>query len=209
MKVEVYTINGEKTDRQIDLPDEIFAVKPNDHAIYLDVKRIMASFRQGTHKAKERAEVSGSTKKLRRQKGTGAARVGSIKNPLFRGGGRIFGPRPRDYAIKLNKKVRELARKSALSYKLIENKIKVVEDFDFEQPKTKEFASILKNLQAKDSKNLFVVNIEKENIYLSGRNLSNTYICPPENLNTYVILDNDLLVLTESSVEIIKKTFLN
>lgn len=209
MKADVYSITGEKTQKQVELPDAIFAIEPNDHAIYLDVKRILASFRQGTHKAKERSEVSGSTKKLRRQKGTGAARVGNIKNPLFRGGGRIFGPKPRDYSIKLNKKVRALARKSALSYKVLENKIKIIEDFDFEQPKTKDFASLLKNFEADKKKSLFVIDIEKENVYLSGRNIPNTYICPPENLNTYVILNNDLLILTESSVELINKTFLN
>ena len=138
MKVDVYNIKGEKTTKKVDLPKEVFGIEPNDHAIYLDVKRIMASMRQGTHKAKERAEITGSTRKLRRQKGIGAARVGSIKSPLFRGGGRVFGPRPKNYSIKLNQKVKELARKSALSYKVAEKKVIVVEDFNFESPKTKD-----------------------------------------------------------------------
>jgi len=209
MKLDVYTIKGEKTQKQIELPDDVFAIKPNDHAIYLDVKRIMGSLRQGTHKSKQRAEITGSTKKLRRQKGSGAARVGNIKNPLFKGGGRIFGPQPRDYSIKLNKKVRVLARKSALSYKTLENKLIVIEDFSFETPKTKEYSGILSNLKINDKKSLMVIPINNENVFLSARNIPNAYICPPEKLNTYEILNNDSLVITESSVEIISKTLMN
>jgi len=209
MKVDVYSINGEKTQKQIELPDDIFAVEPNDHAIYLDVKRIMASLRQGTHKSKQRAEISGSTKKLRRQKGSGAARVGNIKNPLFKGGGRVFGPQPRDYSIKLNKKVRILARKSALSYKTKENKLIVVEDFNFDTPKTKQYSTFLNNLHVGQNKSLLIIPIDNENVFLSARNIPNAYICPPENLNTYEILNNDSVVITESSVEIISKTLMN
>jgi large subunit ribosomal protein L4 len=209
MKVDVYNIKGEKTSKQVELPKEVFGIEPNDHAIYLDVKRIMASMRQGTHKAKERSEITGSTKKLRRQKGTGAARVGSIKNPIFRGGGRVFGPRPKSYDIKLNKKVKELARKSALSYKVAEKKLIVVEDFNFEDPKTKEYVNFLNNLKINDKKSLFITSIDNVNVYLSARNIPDAYICPPENVNTYEILNNEQLVLTESAVEVIKKILLN
>lgn len=209
MKIEVYNIKGEKTSKTIELSEEVFGIEPNDHAIYLDVKRIMASMRQGTHKSKERAEISGSTKKLRKQKGTGAARVGSIKNPLFRGGGRVFGPRPKDYDIKLNKKVKELARKSALSYKLAEKKVIIVEDFNFEDPKTKEYITFLNNLKIDGKKSLFLTSIENINVYLSARNVPGAYICPPENVNTYEILNNDSLVLTESAVEVINQILLN
>lgn len=209
MKIEVYNIKGEKTSRTIDLPKEIFGIEPNDHAIYLDVKRIMASMRQGTHKSKERAEISGSTRKLRKQKGSGAARVGSIKNPIFRGGGRVFGPRPRNYDIKLNKKVKELARKSALSYKAAEKKVIVVEDFNFEDPKTKEYIAFLNNLKIDGKKSLFITSIENVNVYLSARNVPDAYICPPENVNTYEILNNESLVMTESAVEVINNILLN
>jgi len=209
MKLDVYNIKGEKTQRQTELPDDIFAIAPNDHAIYLDVKRIMSSMRQGTHKAKERAEIAGSTKKLRRQKGTGGARVGNIKSPVFKGGGRIFGPKPRDYDIKLNKKVKELARKSALSYKIIDNKLLVIEDFDFEIPKTKEYLSMLQNFKLQDVKTLCVTKIDNFNVFLAGRNLPDSYICPPEKLNTYEILNNDSLIITESALEVIKEILMN
>lgn len=205
MKTEVLNIKGEKTDKKVDLDDNIFKVDPNDHAIYLDVKRIMAAKRQGTHKAKERADISGSTKKLRRQKGTGAARVGSIKNPIFRGGGRVFGPRPKDYSIKINKKVRVLARKSALSYKVSDKKIIVLEDFSFEATKTKEYSNLLKNLKLDGTKNLLVISSQEQNVFLSARNIQNAYICTPEKLNTYDILNNEMLILTESSVGVICK----
>ncbi|MEA3496105.1 MAG: 50S ribosomal protein L4 [Bacteroidota bacterium] len=207
MKVEVYNIKGEKTDKKIDLNESIFEIEPNDHVIYLDVKRIMADRRQGTHKAKERSDIVGSQRKLRRQKGIGSARVGSIKNPIFRGGGRVFGPRPRDYSFKLNKKVKLIAKKSALSYKLSDKKILIVEDFSIEAPKTKEYKNILKNLKADGRKNLMVISEENNNIILSSKNISNSYICTPEKLNTYNILNNDLLILTESAVKVITKIF--
>jgi large subunit ribosomal protein L4 len=200
MKVDVYNIKGEITDKKVDLNDNIFGIEPNNHAIYLDVKRILASRRQGTHKAKERADIKGSTKKLRRQKGIGAARVGNIKSPIFRGGGRVFGPRPRSYSIKLNKKVVRLARKSALSAKLADKKLIIVEDFNLEAPKTKEYLQILKNLNVDAKKNLLVTGADKFNVVLSARNIPNAYICTPEKLNTYVILNNDTVVFTESSV---------
>jgi large subunit ribosomal protein L4 len=205
MKLEVYNIQGEITERKVDLSEEVFGIQPNDHAIYLDVKRIMANKRQGTHKAKERAEISGSTKKLRRQKGTGAARVGSIKSPLFRGGGRVFGPQPRDYSFKLNKKVKSLARKSALSYKLLDKQIIIVEDFNFDNAKTRDYAEILKKLKVEGKKNLMVSSHENINVFLSARNIPNSYICTPEKLNTYDILDNEIIVLTEGSIKVIEE----
>ncbi len=205
MKVDVYNIQGEKTGKQLELDDKIFGIKPNDHAIYLDVKRILASRRQGTHKTKERGEVKGSTRKLRRQKGIGAARVGSITNPLFRGGGRVFGPRVRDYSIKLNKKVKSLARKSALTYKLKDQQLLVIEDFQFDQPKTKNYFQILKSFKIDNKKSLLVIPGENENVYLSARNIQNAYICTPEKLNTYEILNNQMLIFTESAVEKVTK----
>lgn len=205
MKMEVYNIKGEKTDKKIELDKSIFEIKPNDHAIYLDVKRILAARRQGSHKTKERSEITGSRKKLRRQKGIGAARVGDVKNPIFRGGGRAFGPRVRDYSFKLNKKVRKLARKSALAYKLSDKKIMVLEDFSLDQPKTREYAGILKGLKVDAKKNLLVTGASNTNVFLSARNIPNSYICTPEKLNTYDILNNEMLILTESAVEEIKK----
>ncbi|HOY73348.1 MAG TPA: 50S ribosomal protein L4, partial [Tenuifilaceae bacterium] len=171
MEAKVLSISGQDTGRTVQLDDSIFAIEPNDHAIYLDVKQILANKRQGTHKSKERSEVSGSTRKLKRQKGTGTARAGSIKSPLFRGGGRVFGPVPRDYSFKLNKKVKLLARKSALTYKVRENAFIVVEDFNIETPKTKEFITICKNLNVADKKTIFVLSETNKNIYLSSRNL--------------------------------------
>ncbi len=209
MKVDVYNVKGEKTEKQIELPDSIFAITPNDHAIYLDVKRIMASMRQGTHSTKERSEIVGSTKKMRKQKGTGAARVGSVKSPIFRGGGRTFGPKPRDYSLKLNKKVKELARKSALSYKALDSKLYVVEDFEFEAPKTKDYISFLESLNVDSVKTLCVTSIDNFNVFLSARNIPDAYICPPEKLNTYEILNNDSLIITEGAVQVLAELLIN
>jgi large subunit ribosomal protein L4 len=206
MILEVYNIKGEKTGKTIELSDDLFLVKPNDHAIYLDVKRILANKRQGTHSSKDRSMLSGSTRKLFRQKGTGGARRGDIKSPLLKGGGRVFGPTPRDYSIKLNKKVKALARKSAFSHKLNNSKILVIEDFQMEEPRTKEYIKILKNLNISEKKNLLVTSSENPNLYLSIRNIPGSFISTPENLNTYDILNNDTIILTESSIEIIKKT---
>ncbi len=200
MKLKVYNIQGEDTGRTVELADEIFGIEPNEHAIYLDVKQYLANRRQGTHKAKERGEVAGSTRKIKRQKGTGTARAGSIKNPLFRGGGRIFGPRPRSYRFKLNKKVKRLARKSALSYMAKAGKIKVVEDFDMEAPKTKEFVQILQNLQVGNEKSLFVLDELKNNVYLSSRNLPTVKLVRGSDLNTYTILNAENIILSEPAV---------
>ncbi len=202
MEVKVLNIQGQETGRTIELKDSVFAMEqPNEHAIYLDVKAYLANKRQGTHKAKERGEIAGSTRKLRRQKGSGAARVGSIKNPLFRGGGRVFGPRPRDYSQKLNKKVKKLARKSALSLKVKDNELIVVEDFTFDAPKTKEFLKVKENLKISDKKALFVFKNKNNNVYLSSRNLKDSKVITANELNTYRILDNKALVLSESTVE--------
>jgi large subunit ribosomal protein L4 len=206
MKLDVYNIDGNKTERQIDLNEDIFNIEPNDHAIYLDVKRIMNARRQGTHSTKERSFITGSTKKLRKQKGLGAARTGNIKSPIFRGGGTAFGPRPKVYSIKINKKVRTLARKSALSYKLRNEKIMILEDFSFEEPKTKKFQTILKKLEIEGKKIILVLKENDPNILLSARNIQNSLICTPDGLNTYQILKNDTLVLTESVVDILNKT---
>ncbi len=207
MELSVLNIEGKETGRTIILDDRIFGVEPNDHAIYLDVKQYMANKRQGTHKTKERAEVAGSTRKIKRQKGTGTARAGSIKSPLFRGGGTVFGPRPRSYGFKLNKKVKQLARKSALTYKARENSILVVEDFTLEAPKTKEMVAIKSNLQIADKRSLFVLPAENINIYLSSRNLQDVSIVNASNLNTYQILNAKAIVLLEGSVKKIEETF--
>lgn len=207
MEINVLNIAGQETGRKIDLNDAIFAVDPNDHAIYLDVKQYLANQRQGTHKSKERNEVSGSTRKLKRQKGTGTARAGSIKSPLFRGGGRIFGPRPRDYSFKLNKKVKQLARKSALAYKIRENAVIVVEDFNIESPKTKQFAAICSNLNVSDKKSLFVLSEPNKNIYLSSRNLEKQKVVTASSINTYEVLNANTLVLCESSVDVLHRMF--
>jgi large subunit ribosomal protein L4 len=206
MEIAVYTIAGKETGRKAELKDTVFAIEPNDHAIYLDVKQYLANKRQGTHKAKERNEVSGSTRKIKRQKGTGGARAGSIKNPLFIGGGRIFGPQPRDYNFKLNKKVKHLARISALTYKAKSNEIKVVEDFTLEAPKTREYASIFNNLNIGDKKSLLVLSEPNKNIYLSSRNLPNTKVVTYSELTTYDILNTTSLVFVESSLENIQKS---
>jgi len=207
MEIKVLDIAGKETGRKIDLNDSIFAIEPNDHAIYLDVKQYLNNQRQGTSKSKERNEISGSTRKLKKQKGTGTARAGSIKSPLFRGGGRVFGPRPRDYESKLNKKVKQLARKSALAHKAIENKIMVIEDFNFEAPKTKEFISICNNLNVSDKKSLFVLSEPNKNIYLSSRNLQKQKIALASSLNTYEVLDANTIILVESSIDVLHKMF--
>ena len=201
MEAKVLNIKGEETGRTIELKDSIFAIEPNEHAIYLDVKQHLANKRQGTAKAKPRNQIAGSTRKLRRQKGSGAARVGDIKNPLFRGGSRIFGPLPRDYSQKVNKKVKKLARKSALSLKLQDQQVLVIEDFTFDAPKTKEFVALKENLKISDKKTVFVFNTKNNYVYLSSRNLKDSKVITVSELNTYNILDNKALVLTESTVE--------
>ena len=200
MEVNVLNIKGEDTGRKVTLNESIFGIEPNDHAIYLDVKQFMANQRQGTHKSKERSEISGSTRKLGRQKGGGGARRGDITSPVLVGGARVFGPKPRDYRFKLNKKVKALARKSALTYKAQDNAIVVVEDFSFDAPKTKEFVNLLKNLQVADKKSLLVLSEQNKNVYLSSRNLTGANVITVSELNTYKVLDNKALVLTESTV---------
>jgi large subunit ribosomal protein L4 len=207
MKLAVYKTTGEDTGRTVDLRDDVFAISPNDHAIYLDVKQYLANKRQGTHKSKQRNEVAGSTKKLKRQKGTGTARAGSIKSPVFRGGGRVFGPVPRDYDIKLNKKVKQLARKSALTYKAQGSQIMVVEDVILEQPKTRTMAEISQNLKPGGKKMLMVVNQPNKNIYLSSRNLQGVKVVTISDLNTYDILNASTITLFESSVEALNENF--
>lgn len=207
MKVPVVNIEGKSTGKTVDLRDEIFGIEPNDHAIYLDVKQYMANSRQGTHKTKERSEVVGSTRKIKRQKGTGTARFGSIKNPLFRGGGRVFGPIPKDYDFKLNKKVKVLARKSALTYKARNNEIVVVEDFNLEAPRTSAFVAVTNHLKINDKKSLFVLSEQNKNLYLSSRNLPSAKVVTANELNTYDILDAGTLVLVESSIDILNKSF--
>ncbi|MDM8004136.1 MAG: 50S ribosomal protein L4 [Bacteroidota bacterium] len=206
MEIAVINIEGKETGRKVNLNETIFGIEPNDHAIYLDTKQYLASQRQGTHKAKERGEVMGSTRKLKRQKGTGTARFGSIKNPEFRGGGRIFGPRPRFYGFKLNKKVKELARKSALSYKARENRIIVLEDFSFDAPKTSKMAGMSANLNLPNKKSLIVLPEQNKNIYLSSRNLQGVEVVTISDLNTYTIMKASTLVLTESAVDVLQST---
>ena len=207
MELKVYDIKGKETGRTVNLPEGIFGIEPNDHAIYLAVKQYLANQRQGTHKAKERGEVKGSTRKIKRQKGTGTARAGAIRNPLFKGGGRVFGPRPRNYSFKLNKKVKRLARKSALSTMLKDGKIMVVEEFDFDTPKTKNFKEVLKSFDLENKKSTFVFVNPNKNVYLSSRNLSNSRIVNSSNLNTYEILNAGKLVLTEPSISEIEANF--
>lgn len=209
MEAIILNINGTKTTKKIELNDAIFGIEPNDHAIYLDVKQFMANQRQGTHKSKERAEIAGSTKKLKNQKGTGGARAGSAKSPLFVGGGRVFGPRPRDYSFKLNKKLKTLARKSALTYKAKENNIVVLEDFNFETAKTKDYVAMIKNLSLSDKKTLLVLAESNKNIYLSSRNLGNTKVVRACDINTYDVLNATNLLLLESSVKEIEKLLNN
>ena len=205
MELEVINISGESTGKKVKLDKEIFGIEPNDHAIYLDVKQIMGRKRQGNSKTKERSEIRGSRKKIKRQKGTGTARFGDIKNPLFRGGGRVFGPKPRNYGGKLNRKVKDLARKSALAYKVKNKQMMVVEDFSLETPKTSEFASIQKNLKVDNKKSLFVINEKNKNIYLSSRNLQNSKVVTISELNTYEIMSASALLFVESSLDVLQK----
>ncbi len=200
MELAVINHKGEDTGRKISLSDEIFAIDPNDHAIYLDVKQYLANQRQGTHKSKERNEIAGSTRKIKKQKGTGSARAGSIKSPLFRGGGRVFGPQPRDYSFKLNKKVKQLARKSALSYKIKDNSLMVVEDLSFDSIKTKSFLALLSGLSLTDKKTILVLPEENKNVYLSSRNLPKSKVVTVNDVNTYQLLNADHLVICEGSV---------
>lgn len=201
MQADVLSIKGQKTGRSVELPEEIFGIEPNDHVIYLAVKQFLAAQRQGTHKVKTRLEVKGSSKKLHRQKGTGGSRKGNIRNPLYKGGGTIFGPKPRDYDFKLNQKVKGLAKCSALSYKVKENSLLVLEDVNLDQPKTKEFISILKGLNADGKKVLFLSGDENTNLYLSFRNLPNVQGYPFNDMNTYDIVNADVVVITEGSVK--------
>jgi large subunit ribosomal protein L4 len=207
MELSVLNIKGEDTGRKVSLNEAIFGIEPNDHAIYLDVKQFLANRRQGTHKAKARSEISGSTRKLGRQKGGGGARPGDIKSPLRVGGGRVFGPVPRDYSFKLNKKVKQLARKSALSYKAKNGAITVVENFEFEAPKTKKMLELAKNLQVADKKPLIVLSSANKNVYLSARNLPSIDVITISELNTYNVLNAKTLVLTEGSVTILEQIF--
>jgi large subunit ribosomal protein L4 len=200
MDVAITKYSGEKTGRKVNLSDEIFGIEPNDHAIWLDVKSHLANQRQGTHKSKQRNEITGSSKKIKKQKGTGGARAGNIKNPQFKGGGRVFGPTPRDYSFKLNKKVKDLARRSALTYKAKDNSIAIIEDFNFEAPKTKQYAGMLKSLGVDSQKTLLVLADSNKNIATSGRNIQNTKIITASQLNTYDVINADKLILVESSV---------
>ena len=205
MEVKVLDVNGKETGRKVQLSDSVFAIEPNNHAVYLDVKQYLANQRQGTHKAKERAEVAGSTRKIKKQKGTGTARAGSAKNPLFKGGGTVFGPRPRSYSFKLNKNLKRLARKSAFSMKAKDSNIIVLEDFNFETPNTKNFINVLKALELGNKKSLFVLGASNKNVYLSSRNLKAASVVSSLELSTYAILNANNLVLLESSLEIIEE----
>ncbi|MEQ8244751.1 50S ribosomal protein L4 [Fulvivirga sp.] len=201
MSISVVKYTGEDTGRKVTLSSEVFGVKPNDHAIYLDVKQFLANQRQGTHKAKQRAEIAGSTRKIKKQKGTGTARAGSIKSPVFRGGGRVFGPQPRNYSFKLNKKLKEVARKSALTYKALDKSIAIVEDFNFEAPKTKDYLKMLSALALADKKTLLVLPEANKSVALSGRNIQNTKVVMANMLTTYDVLNADNLILSEGSIE--------
>lgn len=201
MELNVVNIQGKETGRKVILPEAIFGIEPSDHAIYLDVKQFLANNRQGTHKSKERNEVAGSTRKIKKQKGTGGARAGSMKSPVFVGGGRIFGPRPRSYSFKLNKKVKQLARRSALAYKVLEKSIIVVEDFSFDVPKTKEFVALRKNLNLEGKRSLLVLTQNNDNILRSSRNIPHSEVTTVADLNTYSILKAKNLVLFESSIQ--------
>ncbi|QOD62271.1 50S ribosomal protein L4 [Polaribacter haliotis] len=201
MKVAVLDITGKDTGRKVELSKDVFGVEPNDHAIYLDVKQYLANQRQGTHKSKERAEIAGSTRKIKKQKGTGTARAGSIKSGVFRGGGRMFGPRPRSYSFKLNKNLKRLARKSALSIQANDKNLVVIEDFNFDTPKTKNFVDVLKALELDTKKSLFVLSDENANVYLSSRNLKNSKVVKASEINTYGVLNANKVVITEGSLE--------
>jgi large subunit ribosomal protein L4 len=205
MEAKVLDFNGKDTGRKVQLSDSVFGIEPNNHAVYLDVKQYLANQRQGTHKAKERAEVAGSTRKIKKQKGTGTARAGSAKNPLFKGGGTVFGPRPRSYSFKLNKSLKRLARKSAFSIKAKESNIIVLEDFNFETPNTKNFINVLKALELENKKSLFVLGDTNKNVYLSSRNLKASKVVSSYELSTYAILNANNLVLLESSLEVIEE----
>jgi large subunit ribosomal protein L4 len=209
MKVAVLDIKGKDTGRKADLSDDVFGIEPNNHAVYLDVKQYLAHQRQGTHKAKERAEIAGSTRKIKKQKGTGTARAGSIKSPIFRGGGRIFGPRPKDYTQKLNKNLKRLARKSALSLKSKDKAILVVEDFDFDAPKTKDFVQVLKSLGLENKKSLIVLGDSNKGVYLSSRNFKGSDVVTHSELSTYKILNANSLVLLEGSLDGIESNLNN
>jgi large subunit ribosomal protein L4 len=200
MEVAVVKYNGESTGKKVSLSSEVFGIEPNDHAIWLDVKSFLANQRQGTHKSKQRNEISGSSKKIKKQKGTGGARAGNIKNPQFKGGGRVFGPQPRDYSFKLNKKVKDLARKSALSYKAKDNSIAILEDFNFESAKTKQYISLLNALSLGNKKTLLILPELNKNVVLSGRNIQNAKITTAEQINTYDLMNADNVILVESSV---------
>jgi large subunit ribosomal protein L4 len=207
MEIKVLNKEGIATAKKVSLTKEIFAIEPNDHAIYLDVKQYLANQRQGTHQSRERGEIAGSTRKIKKQKGTGTARAGSIKNPLFRGGGRVFGPRPKDYGFKLNKKLKVLARKSALSYKAKDKNIMILEELSFKTPKTKEFLSILKSLKVDNDRALFVTSERDNNTLLSSRNLKNTKVITADKLNTYDILHSNKLIISEKAFIQIEKQF--
>lgn len=201
MKLAVLDITGKDTGRKVELSKDVFGIEPNDHAIYLDVKQFLANQRQGTHKSKERAEITGSTRKIKKQKGTGTARAGSIKSGVFRGGGRMFGPRPRSYSFKLNKSLKRLARKSALSIQANDKNLVVVEDFNFESPKTKNFTNVLRALELDAKKSLFVLNGDNSNVYLSSRNLKNSKVINASEINTYGVLNANKVILTEGALE--------
>ena len=207
MEVNVVNIAGKETGAKVQLPDAIFGVEPNDHAIYLDVKQYLANQRQGTHKSKQRNEIAGSTRKLHKQKGTGGARAGSIKSPLFNGGGRVFGPQPRDYSFKLNKKLKQLARRSALTYKAIDNNIVVLEDFSFDAVKTKNYAKLISDLKVGDEKTLLVLPVANNNIYLSSRNLKKAKVITADQLNTHDVLNAGKLLLTTGTVKMLEEAF--
>lgn len=200
MEVAVLKYSGEKTAKTVNLADSVFGIEPNDHAIYLDVKSILANQRQGTHKSKQRNEIAGSSKKIKKQKGTGGARAGNIKNPQFKGGGRVFGPVPRDYSFKLNKKVKDLARKSALSYKAKDNSIAVLEDFSFDAPKTKQYVNLLNALSLGDKKTLLILPEVNKNVVLSGRNIANAKITTTDQMNTYDLMNADNVIFVESAI---------
>ena len=207
MEIKVLNKEGKATDKKVSLTKEIFAIEPNDHAIYLDVKQYLANQRQGTHQSRERGDIAGSTRKIKKQKGTGTARAGSIKNPLFRGGGRVFGPRPKSYSFKLNKKLKVLARKSALTYKAKEESILVIENLSFKIPKTKDFLSIIKNLKIDGVKSLFVTSEKDQNTFLSSRNLKNAKVITADKLNTYDILYSHKLIISQNAFDQIEKLF--
>ena len=207
MKIAVHNIKGKETKKKVDLSKDVFGIEPNDHAIYLDVKQHLASQRSGTHSSKERGQIAGSRRKLRKQKGSGAARVGDIKNPIFRGGGRVFGPRPRNYGFKVNKKVKRLARKSALTHKLNENNIIIVEDFNFDTPSTKLYSNALASFELLDSKSLLVLDKPNNNILLSSRNLRKAKVVLASELNTYDIMNASKMLFIESSIKVVEETF--